>query len=62
MLGFIVIDPSYTSMWVRSDFGHLVRKADTTMSGGFDPEAFKAQLKEELYTENRLMMKYMMGK
>ena len=31
------------------------------MAGGFDPEAFKAQMKEELYTENRLMMKEMMG-
>ena len=26
------------------------------MSGGFDPEAFKAQLKEEMYTENKAMM------
>ena len=31
------------------------------MAGGFDLKAFKAQLKEELYTENRLMMKEMMG-
>ena len=27
------------------------------MSGGFDLDAFKAQLKQELYTENRAMMK-----
>ena len=31
------------------------------MAGGFDPEAFKAQLKEELLAENRLMMKELMG-
>ena len=31
------------------------------MTGGFDPEAFKAQLKEELLAENRLMMKELMG-
>ena len=30
------------------------------MTGEFDPEAFKAQLKEELFAENRLMMKEMM--
>ena len=30
------------------------------MAGGFDPEAFKAQLKEELLAENRLIMKEMM--
>ena len=31
------------------------------MAGGFDPEVFKAQLKEEILTENRLMMKELMG-
>ena len=31
------------------------------MSGGFDPEAFKAQLKEEMYTENKAMMKELLG-
>ena len=31
------------------------------MVGGFDPEAFKAQLKEELLAENRLMMRKLMG-
>ena len=30
------------------------------MTGEFDPEAFKVQLKEELLAENRLMMKEMM--
>ena len=30
------------------------------MSGGFDPEVFKAQLKEEILAENRLMIKEMM--
>ena len=30
------------------------------MTDGFDPEAFKAQLKEELFIENKLMMKEMM--
>ena len=30
------------------------------MAYEFDPEAFKAQLKEELFAENRLMMKEMM--
>ena len=30
------------------------------MAGGFDPEVFKAQLKEEILVENRLMMKKMM--
>ena len=30
------------------------------MAGGFDPEAFKAQLKEELLAENRLMMRELM--
>ena len=30
------------------------------MAGGFDPEVFKAQLKEELLVENRKMMKEMM--
>ena len=30
------------------------------MVGGFDPEIFKAQLKEEILAENRLMMKEMM--
>ena len=31
------------------------------MSGKFDPEAFKAQLKEEMYTENKAMMKELLG-
>ena len=31
------------------------------MSGRFDPEAFKAQLKEEMYTENKAMMKELLG-
>ena len=31
------------------------------MAGGFDPEAFKVQLKEELLAENRLMMRELMG-
>ena len=31
------------------------------MAGGFDPEVFKAQLKEKLLAENRKMMKEMMG-
>ena len=31
------------------------------MAGGFDPEIFKAQLKEELLAENRLMMRELMG-
>ena len=31
------------------------------MAGGFDPEVFKAQLKEELLAENRLMMGELMG-
>ena len=30
------------------------------MAGGFDPEAFKAQLKEEFFAKNRLMTKEMM--
>ena len=30
------------------------------MSGRFDPEAFKSQLKEEMYTENKAMMKELM--
>ena len=30
------------------------------MAGGFDSEIFKAQLKEEILAENRLMMKEMM--
>ena len=30
------------------------------MAGGFDPEIFKAQLKEEILAENRLMIKKMM--
>ena len=55
--GFVVIDPSRTSEWARADSGRLFRKSDTTMSGGFDPEAFKAQLKEEMYIENKAMMK-----
>ena len=31
------------------------------MAGGFDPEAFKAQLKDELVNENKAMMREMMG-
>ena len=31
------------------------------MAGGFDPEAFKARLKDELVTENKAMMREMMG-
>ena len=31
------------------------------MAGGFDLEVFKEQLKEELLTENRLMMRKLMG-
>ena len=31
------------------------------MAGGFDPEAFKAQLKDELVIENKAMMREMMG-
>ena len=31
------------------------------MAGGFDPEVFKAQLKEEILAENRLMMRELMG-
>ena len=31
------------------------------MVGGFDPEVFKAQLKEEILAENRLMMRELMG-
>ena len=31
------------------------------MAGGFDPEVFKTQLKEELLAENRLMMGELMG-
>ena len=31
------------------------------MARGFDPEVFKAQLKEELLAENRLMMGELMG-
>ena len=31
------------------------------MSREFDPEAFKAQLKEEMYTENKAMMKELLG-
>ena len=31
------------------------------MVGGFNPEVFKAQLKEELLAENRLMIRKMMG-
>ena len=31
------------------------------MSGAFDPETFKAQLKEEMYTKNKAMMKELLG-
>ena len=61
MHGFTVIDPSRTSGWARADSGRLFRKSDTTMSGGFDPKTFKAQLKEEMYTENKAMMKELLG-
>ena len=59
--GFTVIDLSRSFMWIRSDFGRLVRSPDTVIAGKFDPEAFKAQLKEELYVETRSMMREMMG-
>ena len=59
--GFTVIDLSRTSGWSHADSGRLFRKLDTTMSGGFDPETFKAQLKEEMYTENKAMMKELLG-
>ena len=62
MRGFTVIDPSHSSVWICSDSSHLVKKLGTTMAEGFDPEAFKAQLKEELLAENRLIMREMMGK
>ena len=61
MRGFAVIDPSRAFGWARADSGRLFRKPDTTMSGGFDPETFKAQLKEEMYTENKAMMKELLG-
>ena len=48
-------------MWVRASSGRLVKRSDTTMAGGFDPEAFKAQLKDVLVIENRAMMREMMG-
>ena len=31
------------------------------MAGGFDPKTFKAQLKEEVFTETRSMMREIMG-
>ena len=31
------------------------------MAGEFDPEAFKSQLKEELFVETRSIMRKMMG-
>ena len=31
------------------------------MLGEFDPETFKAQLKEEMYTKNKTMMKELLG-
>ena len=31
------------------------------MAGGFDPEAFKVQLKEKLFAETRSMMREIMG-
>ena len=31
------------------------------MSRGFDPETFKAQLKEEIYTKSKAMMKELLG-
>ena len=58
---FAVIDPSRISGWARADSGRLFRKSDSVMSGEFDPEAFKAQLKEEMYTENKAIMKEMLG-
>ena len=48
-------------MWVRADSGRLVKRSDTAMAGGFDLEAFKAQLKDELVNENKAMMREMMG-
>ena len=59
--GLAVLVPSRSSVWIRSDFGHLVRSPDTVMAGEFDHEAFKAQLKEKLFAETRLMMREMMG-
>ena len=61
MRGFVVIDPPRTSEWARADSGRLFRKSNTSISGRFDPETFKAQLKEEMYTENKAMMKELLG-
>ena len=59
--GFAVIDPSRTSGWARADSSRLFRKSDSVILGGFDPEAFKAQLKEEMYTDNKAIMKELLG-
>ena len=59
--GFTVIDPSRTSGWARADSGRLFRKSDSTISRRFYPEAFKAQLKEEMYTDNKAIMKELLG-
>ena len=48
-------------MWIRSNSGRLVRSLDTAMAGEFDPKAFKARLKEKLFTETRSMMRKIMG-
>ena len=48
-------------MWIRSSSGCLVRSSDTVMAGEFDPEAFKVQLKEELFAETRSMIRKMIG-
>ena len=61
MHSFVVIDPSHSFVWVHYNFGHLVRSSDTIMAGGFDLEAFKAQLKEDLFVETRSMMREMIG-
>ena len=58
--GFVVIDPSRFYMCIRSNFDCLVRSSDTVMVGEFDPEAFKVQLKEELFAETRSMMRKIM--
>lgn len=65
----IDIDPSSSFMCIRSTFGRLVRSQETEMGSGFDPEALKAQLKnemmkqlkEEMAAENLSMLREMMG-
>lgn len=59
--GFVAKDPSPSSVWVRFESGQLVKKLGTTMSRGFDAEAFKAQLKEELLAKNRLIIREILG-